>query len=339
MRDSSAAIPRIAFGMIVLNGEPFLRYNLRAIYPFAHEIIVVEGAVETAASIATDEGHSRDATLETLLRFKEQEDPQNKLTIVTRDGFWSEKDEQSQAFAARATGDYLWQVDVDEFYQPHDMQAVIDELAESPDITAVSFKQLAFWGGFDYLTDGWYLHEAARNVNRIFRWQLGASYIAHRPPTVKNAQGQDLRDLHWIRGDEMARRGIWLYHYSLLFPKQVQEKSRYYDAANWVRRTAMTEWTEETYLALKRPYRVHNVYEYMSWLERFDGQHPPQINALRADIEAGRVAVDLRQTADIERLLRSPLYRAGRLGLKTLSPLRRFGLHVGRAAKRRLWTR
>jgi hypothetical protein len=38
--------PRITFGMIVLNGEPFMRYNLQAIYPFAHQIIVVEGAVE-----------------------------------------------------------------------------------------------------------------------------------------------------------------------------------------------------------------------------------------------------------------------------------------------------
>lgn len=39
--------PRITFGMIVLNGEPFTRYNLRALYPFAHEIIVVEGAART----------------------------------------------------------------------------------------------------------------------------------------------------------------------------------------------------------------------------------------------------------------------------------------------------
>src|SRR3546814_12365174 len=31
--------PRITFGMIVLNGEPFLRYNLRSLYPYAHQII------------------------------------------------------------------------------------------------------------------------------------------------------------------------------------------------------------------------------------------------------------------------------------------------------------
>ena len=40
--------PRITFGIIVLNGEPFVRYNLRSLYHFAHEIIVVEGAVQAA---------------------------------------------------------------------------------------------------------------------------------------------------------------------------------------------------------------------------------------------------------------------------------------------------
>ena len=63
----------VTFGMIVLNGEPFVRYNLRALYPFAHQIIVVEGAAPAAASIATPEGHSTDGTLDTLHDFKIKE--------------------------------------------------------------------------------------------------------------------------------------------------------------------------------------------------------------------------------------------------------------------------
>ena len=38
-------LPRVTFGIIVLNGEPFTRYCLRALYAFAHEIIVVEGKI------------------------------------------------------------------------------------------------------------------------------------------------------------------------------------------------------------------------------------------------------------------------------------------------------
>src|SRR3546814_19343546 len=70
--------PRITFGMIVLNGEPFLRYNLRSLYPYAHQIIVAEGAAPGARNIATPQGHSRDGTLEVLRRFKQEEDPEDK---------------------------------------------------------------------------------------------------------------------------------------------------------------------------------------------------------------------------------------------------------------------
>ena len=58
--------PQITFGIIVLNGEPFTRYCIRQIYTFAHEIIVVEGACEGAAKIATKKGHSIDDTLNVL---------------------------------------------------------------------------------------------------------------------------------------------------------------------------------------------------------------------------------------------------------------------------------
>ncbi|MFN2180536.1 MAG: glycosyltransferase family 2 protein [Candidatus Promineifilaceae bacterium] len=321
MPESSTARPRITFGMIVLNGEPFLRYNLRALYPFAHEIIVVEGAVTGAAAIATDDGHSTDATLQTLQRFKKDEDPENKVKIITRDGFWSEKDEQSHAYAALATGDYLWQVDVDEFYQPVDMASIIDLLVSEPDITTVSFPQITFWGGFDYLTDGWYLRLVGNTVHRIFRWGQNYSYGGHRPPTVYDGRGRDLRELVWIPANELESRGIRIYHYSLLFPRQVLEKSLYYDAASWAQHNEMAEWAEGTYLGLKRPYHVHNVYHYMSWLERYSGQHPPQIEAMRADIASGRLNVETRPTGDIERLLRSRQYSLGRAGLKMLTPL------------------
>ncbi|HEY7160510.1 MAG TPA: glycosyltransferase family A protein, partial [Acidobacteriota bacterium] len=95
---AGSKFPRISFGIIVLNGEPFTKYCLRSIYPFAFEIFVVEGASLQAAEISTADGHSLDNTLETLRSFQIQEDPEKKLQIITKDGFWSEKDEQSQAY-------------------------------------------------------------------------------------------------------------------------------------------------------------------------------------------------------------------------------------------------
>jgi glycosyltransferase involved in cell wall biosynthesis len=157
-------LPKITFGIIVLNGEPFVRCNLRSLYSFAHEIIVVEGGSPNAAADTTEDGHSVDGSLETLLRFKAEEDPEDKIQIITRESFWTEKDEQSKAYAERATGDYIWQVDIDEFYHPEDIEKILKMLAINPSISGVSFYWRNFWGGFDYLVDGWRYRSNVKNI-------------------------------------------------------------------------------------------------------------------------------------------------------------------------------
>lgn len=321
------ALPRISFGIIVLNGEPFTRYCLRSIYPFAAEIFVVEGAVPGASGAATKDGHSRDGTLEAIRRFQREEDPRGIVQLITAeqeghpDGFWrGEKDEMSRAYAKRATGQYLWQVDSDEFYRAEDMRRVIERLERDPSLHAVSFPMKTFWGGWDFLTDGWFLRRGASEYHRLFRWGAGFDYVTHRPPTVRDAQGRELRGLGWWRAADLAREGIALYHYSLLFPKQVQEKCAYYARADWARRTGAERWATEVFGELRRPFRVHNVEEYPSWLERFEGTHPQAAQDLRRDIESGAVSAELRRTDDIERLLHSPRYVLGRSFLKWASP-------------------
>ncbi|MEM8863598.1 MAG: glycosyltransferase family 2 protein, partial [Chloroflexota bacterium] len=182
---------KISFGIIVLNGEPFTRYTLRALYPFAHQIIVVEGAAQGAAEIALPNGHSNDDTLATVRDFQEVEDVANKVLLVTAEdeghanGFWpGEKDEQSQAYAKRATGNYLWQVDVDEFYKREDMEKVIQLLEADRTISAATFKQITFWGSLNTIVDGFYLRSGASYYHRLFEWGEGYHYVTHRPPTV-----------------------------------------------------------------------------------------------------------------------------------------------------------
>lgn len=225
-----SALPRVTFGVIVLNGEPFTRYCLRSLYPYAHQIVVVEGASPGAAGIATADGHSRDGTLDVVRRFKADEDHDGKLVIVTAedeghgDGFWpGEKDEQSRAYATRATGDYLWQVDIDEFYRDVDMHTVLGALRRNDGLTAVSFKMLTFWGDLGYAVDGWELRRGKDHYHRLFKWGPGYSYRTHRPPTVCDEHGVDLRELGWLDAPATAALGVRLFHYSLLLPQQVRE--------------------------------------------------------------------------------------------------------------------
>jgi FkbM family methyltransferase len=334
--------PRITFGVIVLNGEPFTAYTLRSLYPFAHEIIVVEGAAPGAKNIATADGHSRDGTLAELRRFKAEEDPDGKLTIVTAedegypDGWWpGEKDEQSRAYAKRATGNYLWQVDIDEFYRAEEMARVIDMLRADPTIAAVTFQQITFWGGLGYRADGWYLRRGATYYHRLFRWGPGYTYATHRPPTVLDETGNDLRKGHWISGQDLARQGIFLYHYSLLLPKQVIEKCDYYGNAAWSKRPGAVAWAQDAYLRLGRPYRVHNVYDFPSWLERYAGPHPEQIERLMSDLANGQPG-ELRDTADVERLLNAWWYGIGRGALQTVDVAERRILRPGFRFARRI---
>lgn len=332
-------MPRVTFGLIVLNGEPFTRYNLRALYPFAHQIVVVEGAVPAAAAIATPDGHSTDGTREVVRVFQATEDPERKVQLVTAEdaghpnGFWpGEKDEQSRAWVERATGEYIWQVDVDEFYRAADIRAVLTRLAADPAPTAVSFRQIQFWGGFDSHVDGWYLQRDLPEIHRVFRWRPGSRYLRHRPPTVLDPAGRDVRAQRPLTAPQLARQGVFLYHYSLVFPRQVTEKCAYYGTAAWAKRAGAERWAREVYGELRRPFRAHNVDHVPGWLERFRGAHPEAIEVLRRDIASGAVPVELRPTADIDALLATPWYRLGRAGLKALVPVYRLAGFLQAAA-------
>ena len=322
--------PRVTFGIIVLNGEPFTRYCLRSLYPFAHQIVVVEGGHEDTRAVTTPDGHSIDGTLSVLERFKAEEDPLGKVEIVTRDGFWPKTDEsghhrthQSRAFAERATGDYLWQVDIDEFYLPSQMESVLHMLACDPTISVVSFNLLAFWGGLDYVHDGWYWRRGGVQCHRLFKWGPGYRYVTHEPPTVCDDVGIDLRQLHWICGDEMESRGVRMYHYDQLFPHQVKQKAAIYRLEKPKVCAEIEKWAEESYMSLGHPFHVERHYWYPSWIDRYRGDHPPEVLRMMADIQAGRLDVEQRRTDDIETLLQSPAYRAGRLAVKAADPVDR----------------
>lgn len=326
-------MPKISFGIIALNALPLLEYNLEALYPFAHEIIVVEGATTAAKSLARPDGHSSDGTLEMLTSFQQHRDPQGKLQIVTAQqagysqGFWPEKEEMSRAYAERITGDWLWQVDSDEFYLEEDLHHISKLLDANPSLSGISFPYVEFFGGFgSYITGVWHLYEHPR-FNRLFRWGPGYKYAAHRPPTVIDNVGKDLRFQNWLASLHNDGRPIYLYHYSYVFPKQALQKVGYYSHVEWTDAFRHNEiWFRDQYQNLQSPLHLGER-PGLQWLERFRGSHPEAIERLRTDIDNGIISEKLRPSHDIDRLLDSPLYMvqklAARLFLFIFWPLRR----------------
>ena len=73
---------KILFCMNVPDASPFIRCYLPALYPYAHQPVIFEGACPSAEAIGTPDGHFTDSTLETSHASKNSENPQDKLVIV-----------------------------------------------------------------------------------------------------------------------------------------------------------------------------------------------------------------------------------------------------------------
>jgi len=215
-------IPKVAFGMIIFNGDFVLRQCLEAAYPFAYQILVAEGPVGywQKQGFTT----STDRTNEILRSFP---DPEKKITVVH--GTYAEKDQQCNAYVQhiRPDADYVWNLDSDEMYKPEDIAAVAT-LLEQEHYTSVGFKSFCFFGGFDRCLGGF---EERNQVYRIKKIYPGSKWLTHRPPTIVHAQGAKVWPEKHLDYEVLAARGIRMYHYSYVFPRQVRDKVGYYKAA------------------------------------------------------------------------------------------------------------
>ena len=119
----------------------------------------------------------------------------------------------------------------------------------------------------------------------------------------------------------MKKRNIYMYHYSLLFPWQVQQKVKVYKDEKPEDCAGILQWAENNYFKLDNPYGVHNIYQSPSWLERFKGTHPEQIICMMKDIKEGKTMAELRRTDDIELLLKSKKYKLDTILLQIGNPV------------------
>lgn len=331
-------LPKISFGIIVLNNEPFTRYLLRQLYPFAHQIIVVEGATSFASHACTEDGHSRDGTVDVLRAFQKDEDPDGKLLVVTAedeghpDGFWpGEKDEMSRAYAKRAAGDWLWQVDGDEFYRNEDMERICRLLEDDAELMALSFPAITFWGSPQYWIDGPYTRGtmAGGQWHRLFRWKPGYVYATHRLPTVVDENDRNLREVKWLNRYDTDKLGITMFHYSFLFPHQVSQKVQYYAKYKANERESDAARAQRSWSELTDPFHVHNVTEYPSWLEKYSGAHPEQIEIMWDDIQSGRLKIETRDMVDVKKLMHDPGFRLVRAILRRWPSQKVMGMRGG----------
>ena len=211
---------KICFGMIVFEGDYVLAECLRQAYPFANQILISQGPVK----FWQQEGRttSLDKTNYIIKNFP---DPDNKIKIIH--GLWNEKDDQANAYCKYISPDtdYLWNLDSDEVYKTSDLIKIIDYLrSENP--SSVGIRSCSFFGGFNHYLTGFELQKD--NFLRIFKYTNGATWLTHRPPTLKHVNPL-IQQANHVDSDRLyADIGAQMYHYSYVFPSQVYKKVNYY---------------------------------------------------------------------------------------------------------------
>jgi len=230
---------KISTGTLIFNSsmtlpKGMLLAQLRHLYSFADEIFITEGATKVTGdhywdgdtTWATKDGHSTDDTLQIIESFP---DPDNKITVIKKDGFWNGKTEMCNEWSKRATGDYLWQIDADEFYLEEDIKK-IKWMLEKHEPDAVHFFANHFWGDFDHCINettggGWGNDIPWR---RIFRHLPGAKWLSHEPPDYQLPDGKICNQCSVIPRQETLRAGIKMHHYSCVCKEQIDFKTKFF---------------------------------------------------------------------------------------------------------------
>lgn len=211
---------KIAFGMIVFEGDYVLKECLEQVYPFASQILIAEGPVNYWQRQGRTT--SLDDTNKILSEFP---DPENKIKVIH--GQFNEKDDQCSAYINYINDDidYIWNLDSDEIYKTDDLIKIIDFL-KTHNPTSVGIQSCSFYGGFDNYLTGFELN--TDNFLRIFKYVKGATWLTHRPPTIKYPINSNITRKHIDSKTLFDATGVQMYHYSYVFPDQVFKKVNYY---------------------------------------------------------------------------------------------------------------
>lgn len=258
---------KISFCMIAYNETATLRANLAHLYPYAHEIIVCEGSIALLRETLGAGARSDDGTVELLESFP---DPLGKLRVIQRD--WHDKDEMAAAYAAAATGDILWHVDADEFYDEYTLTHLPREF-EDPELKTLCVPMFVFWKSPRYVLadergqDQWFCY------TRVMRRTPGMS--ATHIPIRRVIAGQ----VEWTGIREPRDPYLSAWHYAWNEDRRVRTKMQIY-ARRDVKTTrpgwlanVWDRWTPDA-RDEDFPDGVHPSREWRLWPRAYRGTHP-----------------------------------------------------------------
>ena len=215
--------PKLSVGMIVFNGDAYLTEALDGIYDLAHEIIIVEGAVEGMWQHADDRGSSTDSTLQKIAAYP---DPDEKIVLVTppKDHRWMDKIEMQNEIVTRVTGDIFLKLDSDEIWNPQDVARLMKKFEEDSELAIIRVGFHHFWTNFTTVAVGCPQWESI--IPRMWRWRAGFHHERSFNCFV-DVDGRPVREEHNYKTLQVTDKLV--YHFGYVQPvSKVQAKLGYY---------------------------------------------------------------------------------------------------------------
>jgi hypothetical protein len=258
---------RVTYVLNVLNGEPFIHFQLKSIYEFAFEIIIVEGAYEKF-SFAAKNGRSNDNTIKIINEFP---DPHNKIKLILNEGYYEDRTEMCNECIKYVNGNVIWQIDVDEFYFDETHLYVKEMFEGNENLDRISFNFLDIFGSLRLKVDG--LDDSKlQSVRRVHRFKKGDSWSTQRPPTLvdSNKVAKVIRQEHL--GDEMEKLGHKMFNLTMLFKDQILDKYNYYFKKGFTNDTQT--WYENSIKSYAIRLNILNISDYLTSLSLVEEKLP-----------------------------------------------------------------
>jgi len=236
---------KITYGVIVVDGMPFIKHQLKLIYPHAHQIIICEGGDNTWNKI-NGYRRSQDGTIDFI---KSYSDPHNKIKLIQRD--WNNKNEMCHEYSRHATGDIIWHIDIDEFVDPAHIPFIKKQFSNRHN-QILSIPNYVFWGDTDTIIEAHGANGWKRDwftFERIFRRSPG-KYIHHIPQRgYYDPKTKRVLPAPTVQPDIFKAAGIYTYHFSYVLDRSVKMKMKYYN--HRIPGCIRKDWYEEVFSKFK----------------------------------------------------------------------------------------
>lgn len=270
---------KITSGTLLFNGDSLmppgmLKAQLDQLYYLSDQIIIVEGATRADnkthyydgnATPFTRDGRSTDRSIEII---KSYPDPEKKILLIESKGFWNGKTQMCNEWSKYAKGDYIWQIDSDEFYFKKDIDKIKNILKKyNPNI--VHFFGNCFWGDFEHCIDETSPYTWGNDAPwmRIFKHIPGCKWEKHEPPIYLFPDGTKVNSSKIIPREETLRIGIKMFHYNYVTSEQINFKTQFYHQ----------DWTSKQYEEWKKD---KSILINNSRVVEYKGKHPEWVQHL-----------------------------------------------------------